>query len=34
MILDRLDDLIDKGKIRSRSQAVREALEGFLKSLD
>jgi len=30
-ILDKLDDLIDKGKVRSRSQAVREALERFLK---
>jgi metal-responsive CopG/Arc/MetJ family transcriptional regulator len=33
-ILDKLDELIDKGKVRSRSQAVREALERFLKSLD
>jgi Arc/MetJ-type ribon-helix-helix transcriptional regulator len=31
-ILDKLDDLVDKGKVRSRSQAVREALEKFLKS--
>jgi len=30
-ILDKLDDLIYKGKIGSRSQAVREALEKFLK---
>jgi Arc/MetJ-type ribon-helix-helix transcriptional regulator len=30
--LDKLDDLIDKGKVQSRSQAVREALERFLKS--
>jgi metal-responsive CopG/Arc/MetJ family transcriptional regulator len=29
--LDELDDLIDKGEVRSRSQAVREALERFLK---
>jgi Arc/MetJ-type ribon-helix-helix transcriptional regulator len=33
-ILDKLDDLIEKGKVHSRSQAVREALERFLKSLD
>jgi len=33
-ILDKLDDLIDKGQVRSRSQAVREALERFLKSVD
>jgi metal-responsive CopG/Arc/MetJ family transcriptional regulator len=33
-ILDKLDDLIDKRKIPSRSQAVREALERFLKSFD
>jgi metal-responsive CopG/Arc/MetJ family transcriptional regulator len=30
-MLDKLDDLIDKGKARSRSQAVRDALERFLK---
>jgi metal-responsive CopG/Arc/MetJ family transcriptional regulator len=33
-ILDKLDDLIDKGEVRSRSQAVREALEQFLKSAE
>jgi len=32
--LDKLDELIDKGKVRSRSQVVREALERFLKSAD
>jgi Arc/MetJ-type ribon-helix-helix transcriptional regulator len=30
--LDVLDDLVEKGKVGSRSQAVREALEKFLKS--
>ena len=33
-ILDKLDDLIEKGKVGSRSQAVRDALERFLKSVD
>jgi Arc/MetJ-type ribon-helix-helix transcriptional regulator len=28
--LDMLDDLVEKGKVGSRSQAVREALEKFL----
>jgi Arc/MetJ-type ribon-helix-helix transcriptional regulator len=32
--LDVLDDLVEKGKVDSRSQAVREALEKFLKSLE
>ena len=32
--LDMLDDLVDKGKVGSRSQAVREALDKFLKSLE
>jgi metal-responsive CopG/Arc/MetJ family transcriptional regulator len=33
-MLDKLDDLIEKRKIVSRSQAVRDALERFLKSLE
>jgi len=33
-ILDKLDDLIEKEKVGSRSQAVREALERFLKSAE
>jgi Arc/MetJ-type ribon-helix-helix transcriptional regulator len=33
-MLDRLDDMIEKGKFVSRSQAVRDALERYLKSLD
>lgn len=32
--LDKLDDLVEKGKISSRSQAVREALERYLKSTE
>ena len=32
--LDKLDDLVEKGKISSRSQAVREALERYLKSAE
>jgi len=32
--LDMLDDLVEKGKVGSRSQAVREALDKFLKSLE
>jgi Arc/MetJ-type ribon-helix-helix transcriptional regulator len=33
-MLDKLDDLVEKGKTASRSQAVRDALERFLKSVD
>lgn len=33
-ILDKLDDLAERGKIASRSQAVRDALERYLKSMD
>jgi metal-responsive CopG/Arc/MetJ family transcriptional regulator len=33
-VLDKLDDLIEKRKIVSRSQAVREAVERFLKSYE
>lgn len=33
-ILDRLDDLVEKRKIASRSQAVRDALERYLKSVE
>jgi metal-responsive CopG/Arc/MetJ family transcriptional regulator len=33
-MLDRLDDLIEKSKLASRSQAVRTALERYLKSLE
>jgi metal-responsive CopG/Arc/MetJ family transcriptional regulator len=33
-MLDKLDDLIEKRKIASRSQAVRDALERYLKSLE
>jgi len=33
-MLDKLDDLAEKGKISSRSQAVREALERYLKSAE
>jgi metal-responsive CopG/Arc/MetJ family transcriptional regulator len=33
-MLDKLDDLIEKRRIVSRSQAVRDALERFLKSLE
>ena len=32
-ILDKLDDLVERGKIPSRSQAVRDALGRYLKSL-
>jgi len=32
--LDKLDDLVEKGKTSSRSQAVREALERYLKSTE
>jgi metal-responsive CopG/Arc/MetJ family transcriptional regulator len=31
-LLDRIDDLIDEGKITSRSQLVREAVERYIKS--
>ena len=33
-MLDRLDDLIEKGKLVSRSKTVRDALERYLKSID
>lgn len=33
-ILDKLDDLVERRKIPSRSQAVRDALERFLKSFE
>jgi metal-responsive CopG/Arc/MetJ family transcriptional regulator len=33
-MLDKLDDLIEKSKLSSRSQAVRTALERYLKSLE
>ena len=33
-MLDKLDDLIDKSKVVSRSKAVRDALERYLKSLE
>jgi Arc/MetJ-type ribon-helix-helix transcriptional regulator len=33
-ILDELDDLVEKGKMASRSQAVRDALDRCLKSLE
>ena len=33
-ILDKLDDLVDRREIPSRSQAVRDALERYLKSLE
>jgi Arc/MetJ-type ribon-helix-helix transcriptional regulator len=33
-LLDKLDDLVDMGKMGSRSQAVREALQRFLKSFE
>jgi len=33
-MLDKLDDLIDKRNITSRSQAVRDALERFLRSYE
>jgi metal-responsive CopG/Arc/MetJ family transcriptional regulator len=32
--LDKLDELIDKGIVRSRSQAIRDALERYLRSLE
>ncbi len=33
-VLDKLDDMVEKGKAGSRSQAVRDALERFLRSVD
>ena len=33
-LLDRIDELIDKGKIPSRSQLMREALEKYLKQIE
>jgi len=32
--LDKLDDLVEKGKTSSLSQAVREVLERYLKSTE
>jgi metal-responsive CopG/Arc/MetJ family transcriptional regulator len=33
-VIDKLDDLIEKRRIVSRSQAVREAVERYLKSYE
>ena len=33
-MLDRLDSLIEKGRIASRSQAARDALTRYLKSIE
>jgi metal-responsive CopG/Arc/MetJ family transcriptional regulator len=33
-MLDKLDDMVEKRKIISRSQAVRDAVERFLKSFE
>ena len=33
-ILDKLDDMVEKRKIASRSQAVRDALDRYLRSLE
>jgi metal-responsive CopG/Arc/MetJ family transcriptional regulator len=33
-VLDKLDDLIEKRRVVSRSQAVRDAVERYLKSYE
>jgi metal-responsive CopG/Arc/MetJ family transcriptional regulator len=32
-LLDKIDDLVDGGKVRSRSQLVREAVEKYIRAL-
>jgi len=32
-LLDKIDDLVDGGKVRSRSQLVREAVEKYIRTL-
>jgi metal-responsive CopG/Arc/MetJ family transcriptional regulator len=32
-LLDKIDDLVDEGKARSRSQLVREAVEKYIRTL-
>jgi len=32
-LLDKVDDLVDDGKARSRSQLVREAVEKYIRTL-
>jgi metal-responsive CopG/Arc/MetJ family transcriptional regulator len=32
-LLDKIDDLVDGGKVRSRSQLVREAVEKYVRTL-
>ncbi len=33
-LLDRIDEIIDKGKVPSRSQLMRDALEKYLKQIE
>ena len=33
-MLDRIDELVHEGKIRSRSHLIREAVRNYLKTLD
>jgi metal-responsive CopG/Arc/MetJ family transcriptional regulator len=34
LLLERVDELIDKGKVRSRSHLIREAVRSYLESID
>jgi len=34
LILDRIDDLIERGKIPSRSYLIREAVQKYIKEFD